>query len=313
MELELANEIMDCLPTSRTLFRYTKDQYAIYLLQRLINDSGFKTLSQLKQSSCKQLLEKPSVKTLLGRCGTDVLYQWQLENACAKDINNYVLTLGKWGCAKNYSWNQTSRPGCNLVLQLNLPESLDARFKALAGCAMNKITSSNHPQSRKRSATLAWSRLDVDLNSGQVLIEEIQSDLIRELDWVKGFAIRSKSGDEKYFEWLNTKIHRQQMVQYCDAILSTQKKIWTEAMMAATLWFIHKELGLNRIFYNSFDTGNSMKGISYIKPPRSLYTDLPEKFCFRLTQEAPSFISEDKKAKNRLRKIKYLQWYLLTV
>jgi hypothetical protein len=313
MELELANEIIDCLPTNRTLFRYTKDQYAIYLLQRMIIKQGYKTVAQLKQSPCRQLLDKPFVKDLLQSSGKAQLEAWQFESCLMTELNHYALTLGTWGSHKTYSWNQTSRPGCNLVLQLNLPEHLDGEFKKLAGCVMNKITSDSHPQSSKRSATLAWARLDIDMNSGQVLIEEIQSDLIRKLDWVKGFAVRSRNGDADYFVWQQNRIHRQRMIDYCERILVLQKKIWAEAMMAATLWFIHCELGLNKVFYNNFETGNKMKGINYREPPRSLYTDLPEKFCFKLTQEAPSFITEDKKAQNRLRKIKNAQWYLLTI
>jgi hypothetical protein len=279
----------------------------------MITKQGYKTVAQLKQSPCRQLLDKPFVKDLLNNSGKAQLEAWHFESCLLTEINHYALTLGKWGCAKNYSRNQTSRPSCNLVLQLNLPESLDGEFKKLAGCAMNKITTSNHPQSRKRSATLAWARLDVDMNSGQVLIEEIQSDLIRKLDWVKGFAVSCRNGDEDYFVWQQNRIHRQRMIDYCERILVLQKKIWAEAMMAATLWFIHCELGLTKVFYNRFETGNKMKGISYCEPPRSLYTDLPEKFCFKLTKEAPSFLRDDKKAQNRLRKIKDAQWYLLKI
>jgi hypothetical protein len=313
MELELANEIIDCLPANRTLFRYTKDQYAIYLLQRMIHEQGCKSIAQLKQSPCRQLLEKPFIKDWLSQYGKAVVEAWYFEPCLITEFTHYALTLGKWGCAQDYAWNQTSRPGCNLVLQLNLPENLDGEFKNLAGCAINCITSNNHPQSQKRSATLAWARLDVDLDSGEVLIEEIQSDLIRKLEWVKSFASWCKNGDQDYFVWQQNRIHRQKMIEYCAGILAVQKKIWSEAMLAATLWFIHRELGLNKVFYNHFETGNQMKGIKYREPPRSLYTDLPEKFCFKLTPEAPSFIQQDKKAQKRMRKLNNAQWYLLNI
>lgn len=310
MDAALVDEVLACMPTERTLFRYFKDQYATYLLQRMINQQGPLSLQQLRQSSCKQLLEKPFIREILQNAGKQKLQAWQLENTRFNNMNHYVLTLGKWG--KRYG-AQTSRPGCNLVLQLNLPESLDAEFQRITGYVMNEFTSSNHPQSSKRTATLAWARLDVDFESGEVLIEEIQSDLIRVLERMKVKTLICKSGDAIHFRWRGVVINRQRMFNYCEKLIAMQGKVWAEAMLAASLWFIHHELGINRIFYNSFETGNRMKKIDWRLPPRSLYTDLPEKFCFRLAQEAPEFIREDRKLKKKLNKIKNPQWYLLHI
>lgn len=311
MEAALVDEVLACLPTNRTLFRYCKDQYATYLLQRVLNKKGPLSVQQLKQSCYRQLLEKPFVRDALQITGKQKVEAWHLENVAISDLNHYVLTLGKWG--NRTGGLQTSRPGCNLVLQLNLPESLDTEFKRITGDVINEFTTSSHPQSNKRTATLVWARLDIDFDSDEVLIEEIQSDLIRVLERIKIRALTSKTGNATHFMYSGVTINRQRMVAYCEKVIAMQKKIWAEAMLAACLWFIHNELGMSKVFYNRFETGNHMKEINWRLPPRSLYTDLPEKFCFNLTQEAPTFIRENKKVRKRLNKIHNPQWYLMTI
>ncbi len=311
MDAALVDEVVACLPSNRTVFRYSKDQYATYLLQRILSKNGPLSKQQLKQSCFRQLLEKPFVQEILHIAGKQKIEAWHLETAVRNDLNHYVLTLGKWG--NRHGGLQTSRPGCNLVLQLNLPENLDAEFKRITGSALNEFTARNHPQSIKRTATLAWARLDIDFNSDEVLIEEIQSDLIRVLERIKIRALTSKTGDANHFIYGGSSINRQRLVAYCDKLIATQKKVWAEAMLTACLWFIHNELGMSKVFYNRFETGNHMKEIHWGLPPRSLYTDLPEKFCFSLTQEAPGFIRTNKKVQKRLNKIHNPQWYLMTI
>ena len=63
-------------------------------------------------------------------------------------------------------------------------------------------------------------------------------------------------------------------------------------MLAAAVWFLRSELGLKRIFYYTFDTGNELKRLACDKPPRSLYTDLPRRFCFRRTHNGPLFLRD---------------------
>lgn len=50
------------------------------------------------------------------------------------------------------------------------------------GCPGSHFNYCGHPVSRQRN-TLAWARLDLDLNSATALIEEIQSDWIRDVVW----------------------------------------------------------------------------------------------------------------------------------
>ncbi len=303
-------EILACLPADRTQFSYFKDQYAVYLLKLYLSTSERKDIYSLKQSRVKKLLDKPLINQTLKNAGNGILEITELDNIWSPNTEQYVLTLGRWGHKKGNNWNQTSRPGINLVLQLNLNNYYEERFNSIAGCTLNRMTPSCHPKSVKRSATLAWARLDMDFNSGELLIEEIQSDLIRDLEYTYERATK-RTGEDLYMYWSRGKLNRKKMVAYCQEVISTQKKIWSEAMMAATLWFAHQELGFRKVYYHTFNTGKVMKRIAGSPPPRSLYTDLPERFCFQTTTKAPDFIAQNTKAKRRLKASTNPEWFLL--
>ena len=311
MDDQQVEEIIACLPSERTLFHYFKDQYAVYLLKQYLGSNHEKDIHSIKKSRMNKLLEKPVVKDSLKNSGNGLLDTVQLENLWSAETEQYVLTLGKWGHKNTYDWNQTSRPGVNLVLQLNLSNQFDALFKSVAGCDLNRMVCAFHPQSKKRSATLAWARLDMDFNTGEILIEEIQSDLIRAMVKIHSRALTSTRGDLTHFYWRGDLLNRRKMAMYCEQLIAAQTKIWSEAMMAATLWFAQQELGFSKVYYHTFETGRVMKKISGRAPPRSLYTDLPEKFCFETTQQAPQFIVNDSKAKRRLKAVNNPQWFLL--
>ncbi len=311
MDDRLLDEVIACLPKERTQFCYFKDQYAVYLLKQYLGTTTHGDIHSIKQSKLKKLLDKPLVKDTLKNSRNGRLDVAQLESVWSMQTEHYVLTLGKWGHKKRYAWNQTSRPGANLVLQLNLSNEFDARFKAVAGCHLNRMTTSTHPKSRKRMATLAWARLDMDFNTGEILIEEIQSDLIRDLEYTYKRALSAGSDSEMRIYWSRNTVDRQKVAAYCQNMIAEQKKIWSEAMMAATLWFVQQELGFSKVYYHTFDTGKVMKKITGCAPPRSLYTDLPEKFCFEKTTQAPQFIANDAKAKRRLKAANNPEWFLL--
>ena len=310
MQEQLVEEIIACLPQHRSLFSYYKDQYAVYLLQRLCQHAP-EDVKRLRQSRWGKLLNKPLLSDALKYAGQGKLAAEHLEYLCAANPEHYVLTLGRWGEKRRYDWAQTSRPGANLVLQLNLKSEYDRAFQAMAGCTANNFTSAAHPFSHKRAATLAWARLDVDFATGEVLIEEIQSDLMRDLEAVYRVAKERPADCNGQFYLYGFMFDKAKALQYCEQLLATQRKLWSEAMLTAALWFVHRELGINRVYYHTFDTGNALKNIRSRKPPRSLYTDLPEQFCFQQTEEAPAFIAKDKKATRRLKTIKKPKWYLM--
>ncbi|MEJ2620046.1 MAG: hypothetical protein P8163_07225, partial [Candidatus Thiodiazotropha sp.] len=76
----------------------------------------------------------------------------------------------------------------------------------------------------------------------------------------------------------------------------------SQAMLAATVDFIHRELGLKQIWFHRWEVGNYLKRIdgSYA-PPKSLYTTLPKQFCFELTDQLPGLLS-DRRTIKRLRR-----------
>ena len=82
-------------------------------------------------------------------------------------------------------------------------------------------------------------------------------------------------------------------------------------MLAATLWFLYVELGIQRIYYHAYESGCVLKHINSTKPPRSLYTELPRKFCFEKTTQAPEFLLQDKRFYKRLKKLTHksaIEW-----
>lgn len=307
----LVEEVIACLPTQRTQFCYFKDQYAVDLLKQYVNSATNKSIHSLKQSRLKKLLDKPLVKDMLQQAGSGQLELHQLDSLCPAQREQYVLTLGKWVHKNGYRWSQTSRPGANLVLHLNLNNQFDLLFKTLTGSTLNQMTESCHPSSRTRTATLAWARLDMDFNTGEILIEEIQSDLIRDLEFTLNRALRQSCTSDMRVYWSRNKLDRNKLARYCQKLLDEQKKIWSEVMMAATLWFVQQELGFKKIYYHTFATGKVMKKINGRAPPRSLYTDLPEKFCFETTKQAPQFIINNGQAKRRLKAANNPEWFLL--
>ena len=131
MKHELAKEVMACLPKGRTLFHYSKDDYAFLLLHLLSKKED--RIHKLRGTSAGKLLQKPSVKAHLASCHdgridpTIVPRQQFLPEGRA-----YRLSLAIWGEDVRYwSHNQISRKGVSLVLQMNLNLS---HHKKLARC-----------------------------------------------------------------------------------------------------------------------------------------------------------------------------------
>lgn len=310
MNFQEWEEVVSCLPNDRTLFSYFKDQYAVYLLERQI-ERGHNKIAELRRSCWKKLLDKPLIKGILSECGDGTLRMEHLWGVGLPDASRYVLTLGRWGDRYSYPWGQTSRPGVNLVLQLNMPNYIDRDFQTLVGSPVNDVVPYSHPYSNKRPVTLAWARIDFDFTTNELLIEEIQSDLIRILDRLKRRALLSAQRTGDICQWGDKTINPYAVAHYCDQLLNGQKKLWAEAMLAAALWFAQKELGFGRVYYHTYETSVVMKNIRGAGPPRSLYTDLPEQFCFVRTDSGPEFILADRQARRSYKKMQKAEWYLI--
>lgn len=286
-----ADNIIKCLPQGKTLFYYFKDRYALMLLGYFVGPG--KRKQEIQNSEFSRLLNKPIIKEAISNIkgkalSRDILEaQWPLQSEC------YRLTLDTWGSGYQY-YDQMSRQGKNLVLQLNFSTKHNRSYqKLIKPDDVHPFEYEDHPIADRGNHTLAWSRLDLDLNTGEALIEEIQNDWIR-------YALRSKAAAEKrkstiYFRGSIMSVD--QIKKYVDQVLVPHIKIWDEAMLAATIWFLREELGVKKIFYHTHESGAELKKIEGTLPPKSLYTALPKKFCFRETNEQPSFLRP--RSKNR--------------
>ncbi len=121
MKEELVREIMASLPEGRTFFYYFKDRYALLLLSYVVGNRI--SIPKLRQTRFSKLLQKPLVKEIISTQGGGKLSKDCLNSLWPDETECYLLTLGKWGLRRYWHYfhgsDQTSRPGTNLVLQLN--------------------------------------------------------------------------------------------------------------------------------------------------------------------------------------------------
>ena len=286
-------------------FDYFKDRYALLLLQLAFEDGVSKR--DIRASSFAQLLDKAVVKQLLSLFGGKAVSADDYDWCWPQDVQCYHLTLGTWN-GNDSSWNQTSRQGFNLVLQLNFSNQHDAAYRRLVDPANERpFEFFGHPIAKRRH-TLAWARMDIDLDRGEALIEEIQNDWLREARWAYREAMRD---GESCFFW-NSEIRSEDVIRYVTDVLCDYETTWDEAMLAATLWFLRRELGIRKIYYHTHETGAAMKRIVYRRlPPRSLYTRLPRKFCFEETGDAPAFIRRKSRSLVTRRKLSDARFHSL--
>ncbi len=275
------------LPQGRTIYYGFRDRYAPLLLEYAIGEAGC-SIADLKTSALAPLLQKSCVKSVLANLGSAWLRPTDLINAWPEEPYGYRLTLGTWpglDSKPHTTWNQITRWGWNIVLQLNLATSHRRELGKLVSDWEEVIEDPVHPIAGGGELTLAWSRIDLDLETGEALIEEIQSD------WVR---------DVKYYAQSRWVDNREAWEQYFEQFLKPQTRKWPETMLTATLWFLLKELGIRRVFYHTPDSGKELKRIGGVAPPRSIYSDLPRRFCFQVTHSGPLFIRDS--AKRELRK-----------
>lgn len=156
--------------------------------------------------------------------------------------------------------------------------------------------------------------MDIEFDTDEVLIEEVQTDWLR---YAGGYLRRlercfqnsSHCGDRR----TACAKRLEAMRRYVKETLSPYYRMWDEAVLAAAIKFSVDELGIRNIYYHSFETGNALKGISDRYPPRSLYADLPRKFCFEQTEEMPGMLRNRRAVKRKLRRVREPPWYRLTL
>lgn len=299
MNRETINFIRSVLPKGRTVYYGFPDRYALLLLEYVIGEDECR-IADLKKSVYSPLLNKPRLKSLLSNLGRSWIRSSDLINAWSTHPENYRLTLGTWPELTerpSQGWDQVTRWGWNLVLQLNFSTTHRRDLGGIVPDWKYNIQNSIHPISNGGELTLAWSRIDLDLETGEALIEEIQSDWVRDVKYYSESEYYNDQGDwKKYFE----------------EFLKPQTKKWPETMLTATLWFLLKEIGIKTIFFHTNESGRQLKSIKKDFPPRSIYSDLPKKFCFQVTHNGPLFIRNS--AKKRLSKIfsdPHTRWYII--
>lgn len=301
-------------------FSYFPDRYALQLLTWTLENHGEMSVGQLKQLPLGKFLNKPLLKKLSGhhqRWTADLLRSYWPES-----IRNYEITFGQWGDVKSWErwWNQSSRKGANLVLQLNFSSDHDAAqhyFKRGWGRLDNNYAC--HPVRKGGRHTMAWSRIDIDWESGEALIEEIQSDWITAVidsrkTWEnakRNYRRNEKKMNDFYEKRLTT------LTRYLEA-LQFEIKYWPEITLYAAIELLREQCGIKKIWYHTPESGSLVKGMGRDSgAPRSHYKDLPRRFGFQRTQEWPEFISKEwgprrKRQKKKVsKKSEPIEWHFL--
>ncbi|MEL7149240.1 MAG: hypothetical protein AAGK71_00830 [Pseudomonadota bacterium] len=223
------------------------------------------------------------------------------EAALAERWFDFTLTFDAWGHDhKDWGWSQLSRKGGNLVLQLGFPSDHAVLMGSTVRRNMRRDCEfSLHPVRESGCPTLAWVRLDIDMSTGDALIEEVQSDWLRyladEVNHLRKTAPRSRD--------------LRSMERYQSALLAAYARIWPRAAVLAALDLVVRELQCRTIWMHMPKTGAVLKHITGTKPPRSLYTGLPKAFCFEPTRDAPHFLERKRRrALSLLRKDGDIFW-----
>ncbi len=224
------------------------------------------------------------------------------EAALSERWFDFTLTFDQWGSDAVWAWSQISRKGGNLVLQLGFPSD----HARLMGATVNRNVRKeceyvHHPVRDTGCPTLAWVRLDLDLDTGEVLIEEVQSD------WLRRVAVRVDRLRKTAPRSRTLKV----MERYQRELQAAYARIWPRAALLAALQVTVVEVGCRTVWMHMPNTGAALKHIRGVLPPRSLYTDLPKAFCFEPTADAPTFLERKRRrALSLLRKDGAIFWRL---
>lgn len=283
LKLEQVKEIVACLERE-SRFYYFKDRYALQLLSLFVGEG--KKIHEIKKSRFGKLLQKPFVKEALAKQGNGALSRADVDVLWPTTPECFYLDYGVWGEERIYcpGWYQTCRPGRNLVLRLNFSNFHNADFTRLFPCKEcheRRFEFGCHPVSKRRY-TLAWARIDFSDDWSEALIEELQCDWLRMAEEVEFYIPYSKDCAKCY----------RSVKKYLKYVLAPYWKIWAEATMSAAIWLLKQEMGVDRVYYHTFESAVYTKHMEKgRKPPRSIYTSLPEKFCFTRTNDPPQFLA----------------------
>ncbi len=243
MDRIVAEGILAPFAGREVVFRYFKDRYALQLLAYAAAEG--RSLSEMRCGRFRPLLQKPAVRAVLADRGGRGADWHLLDTFFPKPTEDYTLTFGLWGDDEDSTWYQTTRPGFNVVVQLNFPRVHDRAYRRyVAPRGSDPFAFEWHPIHDGGRQTLAWSRLDLDLDRGEALIEEIQSDWVRCATRAAEDALFSLvEGDFEPPAWLDgARCDALQLFRYVEHVLSNHRRWWSEAMLAASLWVLREHL-----------------------------------------------------------------------
>ena len=295
---------------SPLIYPYARDDYALTLLRWAVGAGT--TVSALKRSPHAGLLDKPRVKSRLAAIGHGWITPDDLSTPNTADSHPFRVTFGRW--IGDAGWKQTSRQGSQLVLQLNFPAAHDRAFRRKVrpkgdhpfrwGC---------HPVNRSGQETLAWARIDYDPFLAEGLVEEVQSDWVRQAREIATEA-RTYKGRRQLRRDLaldGVRGSLESVLDYLRHDLAPYAQLWQEATLACALHLLIERFGARRVYYHSWEGGLALKQMGDWAPPRSLYQRLPRRFCLTSSSRGPAFVEGNPDCRRRMRTRDAVGWYRL--
>ncbi len=300
MQYELTNELCHNLRSTRRIIHYPEGAYAAELLRWELGEAV--PVAMAKKSRFARLLNKPIIVQELARSGDGILRPGHVYHHVPwAERMIYRLGFADWCAdgARDRFWAQTSTRGYSFVVQLNFTGQHDQVYKTkIDPEGQQYYTCFGHPVNTnpKGANTLAWARIDLDLETGEALIEEVQNDWLRDTthDYKRYQKLEQDVRKKRiiFGHYTDHPVNAQTFCDYYEQCVRPHLKIWAEAMLYATLKVLVEELGIWKVWMHSFEGGNKLKRLEkdYRQPPRSLYGELPRKFCFEKTNTPPKFL-----------------------
>lgn len=298
-------EVLPALNRRCDTFHYSKDSYCLQLLRYRYGQQA--RISQIKRGPMRSLLEKPAMRALSARQGDGRL---DLDGAAVAGADEFEfrLTYSLW--RGHHCWDQVSRFGWQLVVQLNFSAAHDQLYRnKVRPKGSGPFAFTSHPVRTRGMQTLAWARIDLDPVCGEALIEEVQNDWLREC---RRFAQEAGTckGRSELRRWMkhdhlpDTTIGG--VMDYILNHVAPYESVWQEALLSACLKLLVEELGYRRIYMHSWDTGRVLK---HCHPPRSLYSRLPRRFCMQQVRYGPGMLRVERRARRALRHLDDPYWF----
>lgn len=299
-------EVMRELNKKINTFSYSRDDYCLQLLRYEFGEQA--SINRIKRSAYKGLLDKPAMKALSASLGGGRMDLKMAAVTGADSNTDFRLSFAKWGGFTGY--RQVSRAGWQLVIQLNFPDSHDQVYRQkVKPKNEGPFVYTGHPVCGHGLNTLAWARVDLDPFCEEALIEEVQTDWLRE---AKAISDRCKTYKSRKWQRRDLKhetakqTRLEDVLDYIRTDLKPYHSIWQEALMSACFHVLFEQLGYRRVYMHSWKTGQVLKNC---QPPRSLYSQLPKRFCMRAVPFGPGMLTSNRQARLALRKASQPFWF----